>query len=200
VAAKTHSVRRDTTTISLVPALGAVACEPEPCALQALMVTDLVEFTALLVRLGDFRAQQVIQAHNRILRDCIRTHHGAEVTHTGDGMLDTFRSTRSSLECAKDLRARFAVYSASHPEAPLVARIGLHVGEPVPEDGRLFGACVNVTVRICSTAPACCIWVSEAMRLIAAGQDIQFADRGVFSLKGLSAPMRLYEAYPEAST
>jgi class 3 adenylate cyclase len=167
-------------------------------AIRALMVTDLVAFTELLVRLGDVRAQQLMQLHNRMLRSCIHSHDGIEVTHTGDGVIAAFRSLRGCLKSAADLQQALAEHSARCPHAPLEARIGLHIGEPLPEESRLFGACINTAVRICATAPPGRIWVSDLVRQVAAGQAAAFDDRGPFSLKGLDAPVRLHEFSPTA--
>lgn len=167
----------------------------EEATLQVLMVTDLVAFTSLLVKLGDDQAQQLMRWHNSIVRNCLRAHQGREVTHTGDGVLASFRSVRRALRCALEIQAALQEPSAVAKANALKVRIGLHVGEPLPEDGRLFGRCVNVAVRICEAASCGGILASELVRLIAQGHGVKFVERGVFQLKGLNSAARLYEVH-----
>jgi class 3 adenylate cyclase len=173
--------------------LGAWVNAPRPEALLALLVTDLVSFTPLVQRLGDVEAQRLIQIHNRLLRDRIRAGDGIEIAHTGDGLMAAFRSVCRALACAAEIQQRLGDYTRSHPEAPLRARIGVHAGEPLPEDGRLFGACINTAVRICSAALPERVFVSDVVRQLAIGKAVPFEDRGSFALKGMAAPVHLHE-------
>lgn len=166
---------------------------PDEATLQVVLVTDLVAFTPLLVRKGDNEALRLMRLHNAVLRECFRRHGGREIAHTGDGMMCAFRSVRRSLACAVDIQRRLAAHSAEYPDAQLQARVGLHVGEPLPEEGRLFGSCVNAAVRICAAAGPGCILVSEMLKQIAHSQRLTFLDRGSVALKGLEEPLRLYE-------
>jgi class 3 adenylate cyclase len=161
--------------------------------LQALLVTDLVSFTDLVVALGDLRARQLMRAHNRMLRRWLRDYGGREVTHTGDGMFGAFRSVRRAIDCAVAIRNGFGPPYAPSLEAPLRIRVGLHLGEPLPEEHRLFGTCVNTAARICASAEPDTILASDVVRQAAAGHGIEFADRGSFQLKGLARSMPLYE-------
>jgi len=161
--------------------------------LLALLVTDLEGFTALVQRLGDRDACSVMGAHNRLLRECLRANRGREVTHTGDGVIAAFRSVSAALETASEVQRSFAAHTRANPRAPLRARIGVHVGEPLPYDGRLFGTCVNTAVRVCAAAPAECVLVTDLAWQCAAGSAFRFADHSQVALKGLREPMQLHE-------
>lgn len=163
-----------------------------PSGLLALLVTDLAGFTPLVERLGDRRSQRVIRQHNRALRGCVVAHDGIEVAHTGDGLLTAFRSVASALRCARAMQVELATQRRSDPQAALHARIGIHAGEPLPEEGRLFGHCVNVTVRVCAQASADSVLVSHLVKELAQGQFALESGR-YYVLKGVAAPVRLYE-------
>ncbi|HET8938314.1 MAG TPA: adenylate/guanylate cyclase domain-containing protein [Polyangiales bacterium] len=166
--------------------------------LQVLLVTDLVSFTNLVVALGDFPARQIMRAHNRLLRRCFKDHGGREVTHTGDGMFGAFTSVRRAINCAVAIRDEVAPSNVVSLDAPLQIRIGLHLGEPLPEEQRLFGACVNTAVRICASAEPGTILASEVVRQAAIGHSVEFTDRGSYLLKGLARSMQLYEVAKHA--
>jgi class 3 adenylate cyclase len=158
-----------------------------------LLCTDLEGFTSTVQRLGDARAQALIHTHNQLLRRCLQRCRGQEVTHTGDGILASFRSVAHAVECATAMQLELRAHNQVHGNTPLKARIGLHVGAPLPEEGRLFGSCVNITVRVCAAAKAECVYVSDVFRQLAADHRCRLRDRGVFALKGIEAPLRLHE-------
>jgi class 3 adenylate cyclase len=161
--------------------------------LTVLLATDLEGFTPMLERLGDFRAQEIMHAHNQILRDCLKRHHGYEVLHTGDGVLAKFRSPVSAVRCAMAMQRGLVAHNQRHPSTPLRVRIGLHAGVPLPEEDRLFGTCVNVTVRVCSVAKPGAILVSNVVLQLLDGHPFRFVDRGPVALKGIRAPQNLHE-------
>jgi class 3 adenylate cyclase len=161
--------------------------------LTTLLATDLEAFTPMLERLGDSRAQEIMHAHNEILRSCLRRNHGREVVHTGDGVLASFRSPVHALRCAIEMQRRLHARNQSHPGTPLRIRIGLHAGVPLPEEDRLFGTCVNVTVRVCSVAKPGAILASNVVLGLLDGHSFRFVDRGPVPLKGITAPQQLHE-------
>jgi len=66
------------------------------------------------------------------------------------------------------------------PVEPISVRVGLNAGEPIEEDGDLFGATVILASRIAAKAE---------------GGEILVADtvRGLCSGKGFEEPVRVYE-------
>ncbi len=80
------------------------------------------------------------------------------------------------------------------PGAPLLSvRIGLNAGEPIQEDGDLFGATVILASRIAQKADGGEILVSNAVRELSAGKGFSFRDRGDFEPKGFEQPLRIWE-------
>ena len=156
-----------------------------------LLVTDLQEFTVLVERLGDLDARALIRDHNRILRDRITRRGGTEVTHTGDGIIAAFRSVTEALRCAQEIQRDLSMRSSE--TAVLCARIGVHAGEPLPEDGRLFGSCVNLAVRVCGIAQAQHILVTDVVQQLAQGAGFEFLATSVVKLKGFDREIRVHE-------
>jgi class 3 adenylate cyclase len=56
-------------------------------------------------------------------------------------------------------------------------RVGLNAGEPIEEDGDLFGSTVILAARIAAAAGAGQVLVSVAVRELCAGKDLRFEDR-----------------------
>ena len=72
-------------------------------------------------------------------------------------------------------------------------RIGLNAGEPVAEEGDLFGTAVNLAARIAGQAQGGEVLVSDVVRQLVAGKGFLFADRGDVVLRGFEDPVRVYE-------
>jgi class 3 adenylate cyclase len=91
-----------------------------PAGLQTILFTDIEGSTAMTQRLGDARAREVLRDHERIVRECLREHGGAEVKTMGDGFMASFGSATKALECAIAIQRAFEARNASlpaHPEA-----------------------------------------------------------------------------------
>ena len=143
----------------------APASAREPAgAFRTILFTDIVGHTEMMQRLGDAKGRDVLREHERITRDLLKQHGGAEVKTMGDGFMASFGSVTSAMECAIALQRAFAAHTAgtqerrdapsgpSHLPEPLHVRVGLNAGEPIEEDGDLFGATVILASRIAAKA------------------------------------------------
>lgn len=92
-----------------------------------MLICDLIESTALVERLGDRAAADLISQHDRLARAAVQRHGGREVDKT-DGFLLLFdrpiQAIAFALEYQRELRAL-----AKQTGQPLATRVGIHVGE-----------------------------------------------------------------------
>lgn len=163
-------------------------------AFRSICFTDLVGSTELLDRLGQSEYVVLLSEHDLIIREALIRWKGREVKHTGDGFLVVFDEVDKSLRWALDVRDAF------EQRSDLDVRIGIAAGEPVDHDDDIFGAAVTMANRICSSAGAGQIYVSDVVRQL--GVDKQFEFDGGHSevLKGFSAPATVYELLGATST
>ena len=157
-----------------------------------ILFTDIEGSTTLTQRLGDAGAQELLRAHNDIVRDALRSHGGDEIKHTGDGIMASFPSTSGALEAAIDAQRALARHNHAHPDDPVRVRMGLNMGEPVRERDDLFGQAVQLARRICDRAAPGQILASNVVRELVAGKGFLFADLGDTELRGFEDPVRLY--------
>jgi class 3 adenylate cyclase len=162
-------------------------------AVHTILFTDMEGSTALTQRLGDAKGQQILRAHNTIVRDALKACGGSEIKHTGDGIMASFPSASRALECAIAIQRAVAARVEEHPDILLRVRIGLNAGEPVVEDEDLFGTAVQLAARICAHAEPGQILVPTVVRELAAGKGFLLADLGQIALRGFEDPVRLYE-------
>jgi len=160
-----------------------------PSAFRTVLFTDVVGHTEMMSRLGDERGREVLREHERITREVLKLHEGTEVKTMGDGFMASFGSVTKAVECAIALQRAFA----GHGGEPLSVRVGLNAGEPIEEDGDLFGATVILASRIAAKAEGGEILVADTVRGLCSGKGFLFADTGEVTLKGFEEPVRLYE-------
>jgi class 3 adenylate cyclase len=168
-----------------------VGMRPPDPSIRIVLFTDLVGHTEMMRRLGDERGRDVLRACERTTRDLLATHGGAEVKSMGDGFLASFGSATRAIDCAIALQAAFA--SLPQPDSMVQVRVGLNAGEPIEEDGDLFGSTVIMASRICAHAGAGEILIPEPLRHLLSGKSYVYADRGETMLKGFEDAVRLYE-------
>jgi class 3 adenylate cyclase len=156
---------------------------------HTILFTDLTSSTALTQRLGDEKAQELVRAHNSIVREALAAQGGSEIKHTGDGIMASFPTASGGLECAVAIQRGVALRG----EDDLQVHIGVNAGEPVAEESDLFGTAVQLARRICDHAPSGQILASDVVRQLAAGKGFLFADIGEVVPKGFEEPVRLYE-------
>jgi class 3 adenylate cyclase/pimeloyl-ACP methyl ester carboxylesterase len=156
---------------------------------RTVLFTDLVGHTQMMQRLGDARGRDVLREHERITRELLRDFGGTEVKTMGDGFMASFASVTKAMDCAIELQRAFA----AHEGEPLQVRVGLNAGEPIEEDGDLFGSTVIMASRIAAKAGAGEILIPEPLRHLLTGKSYVYADRGQTMLKGFEDGVRLYE-------
>lgn len=162
-------------------------------AFRAILFTDMKDSTALTRQLGDAKAMELLRVHNGIIRDALKGFQGNEVKHTGDGFMASFASVSRAVECAVAILKAFDTYNREHPEMPIHLKIGLSAGEPIEENQDFFGASVQLAARLCGSAQADKILVSDGVRELCLGKNLQFMNQGNKRLKGFDQPVRVYE-------
>jgi class 3 adenylate cyclase len=163
-----------------------------PSGLVTILFTDMEGSTALTQRLGDAGAQELLRTHNTIVREALKAQDGAEIKHTGDGIMASFATASKALACATAIQTALAERNET-AEEPINVRIGLNAGEPVAEDEDLFGTAVQLAARVCARAQPGTILASNVVRELSAGKPFLFSDQGDVVLRGFEDPVRLYE-------
>ena len=83
--------------------------------------------------------------------------------------------------------------SEQHDSQKPNKNLGLNAGEPIEEDGDLFGETVILAARIAAMAQGGEILASMAVRELCAGKGFLFADLGDQAMRGFEDPVRVFE-------
>jgi predicted ATPase/class 3 adenylate cyclase len=167
---------------------------------RALLVTDVVDSTQLLERLGDEAAAALWTAHDRAARDLLRERRGLEIDRT-DGFLLLFDSAADALGYALAYHrslARLAV--------PLRARAGLHVGPVIlrrndaadvargAKPVEVEGLAKPTAARVMSVALGGQTLLTAPARDALGPTGVRLQSHGYWRMKGVAEPLELIEA------
>jgi class 3 adenylate cyclase len=155
--------------------------------LQTVLFTDIVSSTASAAAKGDHRWRSVLDGHDEIARSMVGRFGGRIIKSTGDGILATLDSPAQSVRCAQAIRDAVK-------DVGIEIRAGLHTGEIELRDDDIGGTAVNIARRVCDSADANEVRVSETVTQVVAGSGLQFDDLGPHELKGVPGTWRLYRA------
>jgi predicted ATPase/class 3 adenylate cyclase len=172
---------------------------------RALLVTDVVDSTLLLERLGDEAATALWAAHDRAARDLLGGWRGLEIDRT-DGFLLLFA------EAADALGYALAYHRAlTRLQVPLKARAGLHVGPVILRRNNaadvalgakpleVEGLAKPVAARVMAIALGGQTLLSADAKSALGSTEVRLQSHGHWRLKGVAEPMELFEAGEEGA-
>lgn len=155
--------------------------------LATVVFTDIVDSTQHAAELGDLQWRQLLERHNRLVRDELARWSGVEISTTGDGFLATFDGPARAINAALSI-------AAAVPDLGLAVRCGVHTGlvEVVGDD--VAGLAVHIGARIGALAQTGEVLVSSTVKDLVAGSGFTFEDRGTHVLKGVPDEWRVFAA------
>jgi WD40 repeat protein/class 3 adenylate cyclase len=179
--------------------------------IRTLLVSDLVSSTALVGMLGDARAAEVFQHHDRLARNLLSTHDGVEIDKT-DGFLLLFERPLDAVLYALAYHQDLQGLSAE-VEAELASRVGIHLGEVYlrrnPDEHIARGAkpieveglAKAIAARLMSVAGSGQTLLTRGAFDLArraavgeiAGESLEWLAHGRYLLKGVDEPVDLFE-------
>jgi class 3 adenylate cyclase len=152
----------------------------------AILFTDIENSTNLTERLGDRLWLDVLEDHNKLVREQLMAHDCLEVKSLGDGFMIVSKSAPQALKCAISIRRELSGHNKMAKE-PIRVRIGLHAGEVLRHADDFFGKHVIVAQRIAGKARGDEILASEVIKDMVRGvAGVRFGAAREVELKGLS--------------
>lgn len=168
-----------------------------PSGAVTFLFTDIEGSTRLVKQLRE-RYGEVLQEHQRLLREAFEAHGGHEVDTQGDSFFVAFSSAREALLAA--VEGQRALLAHAWPDGVRIkVRIGLHTGHATASEGRYTGLAVHRAARIGAAGHGGQILVSQATQNLLEDEEeedlhVFLQDLGEQRLKDLDRPVRLYQA------
>jgi len=117
-------------------------------AFRILLVTRITDPILLQYKLGDEKANELLNRHNNIISKNLGLYGGREVEPGGTGFLISFASAAKAVSCALAIQKDMAVTDAE----AIGFRIGINAGEPVEKSNKLFGDTIQLAANMCTIA------------------------------------------------
>ena len=158
---------------------------------QTILLTDIVNSTAITQKLGDKEAMLVIEYHDAMLRSWIAVTSGLEIKHTGDGIMACWSTPAKAIHCAVRVIQELYKNPFEYKGINLQLRIGIATGELFKRKNDLFGSTIQLTERLCEVAEPNEILASSSTVELCTDCSYSFIDRGYLVLKGFNAPQKV---------
>lgn len=156
--------------------------------LATVLFTDIVGSTERATHLGDEAWGHLMHRYETLVDSELGRFRGNKIKSLGDGHLATFDGPARAVYAALELVERAV-------ELGFEIRAGVHIGEVQMSRNDVSGLAVHIAARVMGEAePRECL-VSRTVRDLAAGTDLDFAERGQELLKGVSEPVQLFAAH-----
>lgn len=154
----------------------------------AFLIADLSGYTALTEAHGDTRAASVLARYVEIAEHALKP--GARlVERAGDEVLIVAAEARMAVATAVSLRDAIEL----EPLFP-TARIGMHAGSIVEQNGKYFGAALNLTARVAAHASEGQILCTDRVATRATSVDgVAYRALGRVRFKNIVEPVALFE-------
>src|SRR6185295_12686045 len=171
------------------------------------MFCDMVESTALSLRLDPEELADVIQAYRRHCSDIVERHGGVVARHVGDAVLAHFGYPRAhENDAERAIRAALDIAAAKWP-SPATEDLKVHIGiatglvvvGKLPDGGEdlsAIGSALNLAARLQTLAGPGDVLVCERTRRLTGGL-FTYRDLGTHSLKGFDAPTPAFQVLGE---
>jgi len=158
------------------------------------LFTDIEGSTPLFSRAPE-AYRVALKQHFEILDAATKAHGCASTHNTGDGLLVAFRESRAAVACAVAVQQALRQAAWAPEIGELRVRMGLHRGEAEEEGGELHGLVLHQASRVMTAAHGGQVLCSEVVRDDTV--DVPMTDCGLYRLRGVPAPMRLFQVHYE---
>jgi adenylate cyclase len=152
----------------------------------AVSFLDITGYTRLTEERGDEAAAELATTLATLVRGSSRAHAGQPVKWLGDGVMFFFPNPGDGVRAALDMVEGVAT------EALPPARVGIHAGPVVFQEGDYFGRTVNIAARIADYARPGEVLVSQEVVDAADLDGLGLTAIGPIELKGVSQPLSLH--------
>jgi class 3 adenylate cyclase len=169
--------------------------------LLSILFSDIKDYTAQSAVQSRAGVLDIVRQHRERVLPVVKRHGGRVVKQMGDGILATFDSATEAVLAAIEIQrpppgsSPAASQGAPPPDgAALELRIGISTGEVTVESDDVFGPAVNLASRVLQLAAAGQVLFTETTYSMLNGREISARELGTFELKGVPAPVKVYEA------
>lgn len=170
--------------------------------LTAVLAADVVGYSRLMADDEVGALNQLKSLRGTVIDPLVTRHRGEIVGSAGDSFLIAFTSAVDSVSCALAWQRACAEASEALVAGQrMLFRIGIHLGDVIPEGGTIYGDGVNIAARLEKLAQPGGLVVSRAIRDQVEGRlELAFIDLGRQELKNIPRPVEAFEIRRSGTT
>jgi adenylate cyclase len=166
--------------------------------LVAMLYADMVGYSRL-IGLDDAGTLNRLRGLRQTLIDPAIEEHGGRIVQTGgDSLLVVFDSVDGAIRCAVKVQQGIPTLDADQPpDRAIRFRIGINLGDAIPDGTDLHGDAVNIAARLQAECPPGGICVSRSVRDHVHGRlGLAFEELGPLHLKNIARPVEAFVLSP----
>ncbi len=161
--------------------------------LAAILSADVVGYSRLMSE-DEEATVRTVTVYRGVIAALVEQHRGRVVDSQGDNLLAEFASVLDAVQCAvaiqRDLNARNAALPLSRR---MQFRLGINLGDVIPDGERIYGDGVNIAARLEGLAEAGGICVSGTVYdQVATKLPLTYKFVGRQAVKNIARPVRAY--------
>src|SRR5437763_1555855 len=161
--------------------------------LAAILSADVAEYSRLMGE-DEEATIRTVTAYRDVMAALVRQHRGRVVDAPGDNLLAEFASVLDAVQCAiaiqRELHAR---NTALPPPRRMQFRLGLNLGDVIPDGERIYGDGVNIAARLEGLAEPGGICISGTVYdQVATKLPLTYKFLGPQTVKNIARPVRAY--------
>ena len=162
--------------------------------LIAVVYADMVGYSRLIGQDDAGTLHRLRTLRRALIDPAIREHGGRVVQTGGDSLLVAFDSIDGAVRCAVKVQQQVPVYDGDQPpDRRIRFRIGINIGDVIPDGTDLHGDGVNIAARLEAACPVGGICVSRSVRDHVHGRlDLAFGSIGELTLKNITRPVEAF--------
>ena len=161
--------------------------------LTAILSADVEGYSRLMGE-DEKATVETLKSYRELMGKLIRQYRGRVVDSPGDNVLAEFASVVDAVECAVKIQEELKTRNEGFPENRRMAfRIGIHHGDVIEDEERIYGDGVNVAARIEGLAEGGGICISmTSFDSVKNKINLGYEYLGEHSVKNINEPVQVY--------
>jgi adenylate cyclase len=166
--------------------------------LTAILSADVKGYSRLMSE-DEKATVETLKTYREVMGELIRQYRGRVVDSPGDNVLSEFASVVDAVECAVKIQEELKTRNEGLPEnRKMEFRIGVHHGDVIEDEERIYGDGVNVAARIEGLAEGGGICISRtSFDSVKNKLNLGYEYLGDHTVKNIAEPVRVYKVLME---
>jgi len=170
--------------------------------LSGILSADAVGYSRLM-RLDETATVATLKEYREIMASLINKYHGRVVDSPGDNILAEFASVVDAVDCAVEIQKELKKRNEKAPDdRKMEFRIGIHLGDVIEDEERIYGDGVNIAARIEGLSEQGSICISRTTyESVKDKLSLGYEYLGEHTVKNIPEPVIVYKVLmePEAA-